>query len=231
MLESMITAPRPTRAEASDVANAILDGADAVMLSGETAVGQWPIVRPSTRWGASSARPNRWAWIKIFSIDWDPHTTSGIIAKAAVEVAERIGAKYLVAFTKTGDTALRLARLRSPIQVCSFSPYRGDVAQKMTLAWGIKSFTTPEFYSMDAMVEAVQNRLKGSGMVESGDIGSSSSQATRSTRPARRTRCGWPRSRDLGSTGKGIRTPTGLRPDGFEPSAYTIPPPRRVRRT
>lgn len=80
---------------------------------------------------------------QIFSIDWDPHTTSGIIAKAAVEVAERIGAKYLVAFTKTGDTALRLARLRSSIQVCSFSPH-GDSPED-DLAWGIKSFTTPEF--------------------------------------------------------------------------------------
>lgn len=167
MLESMISAPRPTRAEASDVANAILDGADALMLSGETAVGQWPIQTVDTM-GRIIRKTESLGLDQIFSIDWDPHTTSGIIAKAAVEVAERIGAKYLVAFTKTGDTALRLARLRSSIQVCSFSPYM-ETAQKMTLAWGIKSFTTPEFYSMDAMVDAVQNRLKGSGMVESGD--------------------------------------------------------------
>ena len=167
MLESMISAPRPTRAEASDVANAVLDGADAVMLSGETAVGQWPIVTVDTM-GRIIRKIEQLGIRKIAPIDWDPHTTSGILAKAAVEVAERIGAKYLVAFTKSGDTALRLTRLRSEIQVTSFSPYV-ETAQRMTVAWGIKSFTTPEFYSVDAMVEAVQNSLKGTGMVESGD--------------------------------------------------------------
>lgn len=167
MLESMISAPRPTRAEASDVANAILDGADAVMLSGETAVGQWPIVTVDTM-GRIIRKTESLGVDQIFKIDWDPHTTSGIIAKGAVEVAERIGARYLVAFTKTGDTALRLARLRSKVPVCSFSPYL-ETAQKMSVAWGIKSFTTPEFYSVDAMVDAVRNSLKGTGMVESGD--------------------------------------------------------------
>jgi len=167
MLESMISAPRPTRAEASDVANAVLDGADAVMLSGETAVGAWPIVTVDTM-GRIIRKIESLGLDRIAPIDWDPHTTSGIIAKAAVEVAERVGATYLVAFTKTGDTALRLTRLRSQIQVCSFSPYV-ETAQRMSIAWGIKSFTTPEFYSMDAMVEAVQDSLKGSGMVDSGD--------------------------------------------------------------
>ena len=167
MLESMISAPRPTRAEASDVANAVLDGADAVMLSGETAVGEWPIVTVDTM-GRIIRKIESLGIDKIAPIDWDPHTTSGIIAKAAVEVAERVGAKYLVAFTKSGDTALRLTRLRSEIPVCSFSPFV-ETAQRMSLAWGIKSFTTPEFYSMDAMVEAVQNSLVGSAMVEPGD--------------------------------------------------------------
>jgi len=167
MLESMITAPRPTRAEASDVANAILDGADAVMLSGEVAVGQWPVQTVETM-GRIIRKTESLGLENIHPIDWDPHTTSGIIAKAAVEVAKRVGAKYLVAFTKTGDTALRLTRLRSSIQVCAFSP-KMSVAQELTVAWGIKSFTTPEFFSVDAMVEAVENSLKGTGMVEPGD--------------------------------------------------------------
>ena len=167
MLESMISAPRPTRAEASDVANAVLDGADAVMLSGETAVGEWPILTVDTM-GRIVRKIESLGIDKIAPIDWDPHTTSGIIAKAAVEVAERVGAKFLVAFTKSGDTALRLTRIRSVIPVCSFSPYV-ETAQRMSLGWGIKSFTTPEFYSMDAMVDAVQNSLVGSGMVASGD--------------------------------------------------------------
>ena len=167
MLESMISAPRPTRAEASDVANAVLDGADAVMLSGETAVGAWPITTVDTM-GRIIRKTESLGLGKIARIEWAPHTTSGIIAKAAVEVAERIEAKYLVAFTKTGDTAQRLTRLRSEVQVCAFSPSL-EAAQALTVVWGIKSFTTPEFYSMDAMVDAVINMLAGQDMVESGD--------------------------------------------------------------
>ena len=167
MLESMITAPRPTRAEASDVANAILDGADAVMLSGETAMGAFPIEAVETM--AKIVKKTEQSGVDhITHLEWNPHTTSGIIAKACVEVAERVGAKYLVAFTKTGDTARRLARMRSEIQVCSFSPNE-STAQNLTLAWGIKSFTTADYQSVDAMVAAVQAALIEDGMVESGD--------------------------------------------------------------
>ncbi len=166
MLESMIGAPRPTRAEASDVANAVLDGADAVMLSGETAVGKYPVQTVETM----SRIVNRSEEIgDIHPIEWNPHTTSGIIAKAAVEVAERVGATYLVAFTKSGDTALRLTRLRSDIQVLSFSP-SSHTSQRMTLVWGVKAWTTPEFTTIDAMVEAVSAALQQEDMgVVSGD--------------------------------------------------------------
>ena len=167
MLESMISAPRPTRAEVSDVANAILDGADAVMLSGETAMGAWPIEAVDTM-ARIIRKTESMGLDQIDFIDWDPHTTSGIIAKAAVDVAEQIEAKYLVAFTKTGDTALRLTRLRSEIPVCAFSPYV-ETAQKMTLVWGVKSFTTPEYVSVDAMVDAVLNGLVGQQMATTGD--------------------------------------------------------------
>lgn len=167
MLESMIQAPRPTRAEASDVANAILDGADAVMLSGETAVGSWPMLTVETM-ARIIRKTESMGLDTIQAIRWDPHTTSGVIAKAAVEVAERVGAKYLVAFTKSGDTALRLARLRNEIEVCSFSP-DPRVSQNLTLAWGIKSFTTPDFATIDAMVDAVTTTLVEQGMVARGD--------------------------------------------------------------
>ena len=160
MLESMITSPRPTRAEASDVANAVLDGADAVMLSGETAVGAYPALAVSTM-ARIINKTESLGVDKIAGIDWHPHTNSGVIAKAAVEVAEAIGAKYLVAFTKTGDTALRLCRLRSEIQVCALSP-NPRTSQTMTLAWGVKAWTTSEFSTVDAMVDDVVATLKAS---------------------------------------------------------------------
>ena len=114
MLESMITNPAPTRAEASDVANAVLDGTDAVMLSGETSVGEYPVhtvetmarIITSTEMHANETH----GLGRVKEIDWDPHTRGGVIAKAAEEVAERVGAKYVVAFTQSGDSARRMAR-------------------------------------------------------------------------------------------------------------------------
>ncbi len=167
MLESMISNPRPTRAEASDVANAILDGADAVMLSGETSVGDFPVETVSTM-ARIVEKTEREGHAEIHTIDWDPHTTGGILAKAAAEVAERIGARYLVAFTKSGDTGRRLARLRSPIPMLVFSPER-STRQTLTLTWGVDTQITPEFNLQEDMVEAVDHHLRDRGMIEVGE--------------------------------------------------------------
>ncbi len=167
MLESMITNPRPTRAEGSDVANAILDGADAVMLSGETSVGDFPVETVATM-ARIVEKTEREGHAEIHIIDWDPHTTGGILAKAAAEVAERIGARYLVAFTKSGDTGRRLSRLRSPIPMLVFSPER-STQQTMTLSWGVDTQITPEFTEQEEMVEAVDRHLRDRGMIEVGE--------------------------------------------------------------
>src|ERR687884_1254077 len=116
MLESMIENSRPTRAEASDVANAVLDGADAVMLSGETSVGAYPIEAVATMARIVESTEDH-GLARMAAIDWQPRSRGGVIAKAAAEVAERVGAKYLVAFTQSGDSARRLARYRGPIPV------------------------------------------------------------------------------------------------------------------
>lgn len=167
MLESMISNPRPTRAEASDVANAILDGADAVMLSGETSVGKYPV--ETVRIMAEIVDSTEVHGMEqISSIDWDPHTTGGVISKAAVDVAERVGASWLVAFTQSGDTARRMARLRPRIPMVAFSPLV-KTQRELTLSWGIRTILTPTVQATDEMVRQVDRRLKEKGAVQDGE--------------------------------------------------------------
>jgi len=168
MLESMIGAPQPTRAETSDVANAILDGADAVMLSGETAMGEYPLEAVEVMSRIINYTEGQ-GMHNIRGIDWDPHTHSGVISKAAIDIATRIGAKYLAAFTISGDTPHRLARLRSEIPIMAFTP-KPRTAQELTLCWGVQSWVTDEFTSTEGMVESVQDSLMQTGWVEAGDF-------------------------------------------------------------
>ncbi|QGF24243.1 pyruvate kinase [Raineyella fluvialis] len=167
MLESMIGNPRPTRAEASDVANAILDGADAVMLSGETSVGKYPVETVGTMAKIVDSTEVH-GMEQISSIDWDPHTTGGVISKSAVDVAERVGAAYLVAFTQSGDTARRMARLRPRIPIVAFSPLV-KTQRELTLSWGIRTVLTPTVEATDDMVRLVDRTLKEKGVVQDGE--------------------------------------------------------------
>jgi pyruvate kinase len=167
MLESMISAPRPTRAEASDVANAILDGADAVMLSGETSVGEYPVVTVQTM-ARIVNNTEQHGLEQVRDIDWDPHTTSGVITKVAAEVGERIGAKFLVAFTHSGDAARRLSRLRSSIPVLAFTPVEQTQAA-LTLSWGVVSFVVPMVGHTDDMIRQVDQALIETGMIAEGE--------------------------------------------------------------
>ncbi len=173
MLESMITSPAPTRAEASDVANAVLDGADAVMLSGETSVGEHPIHTVETMARIISATENHALVDPLFSrfgrIDWDPRTRAGIITKAAEEVAQRIDAKYVVAFTQSGDSARRLARLRSSIPVLAFTP-ESRARSQLSLSWGVEAFQTVTVEHTDEMVRQVDEELLRIGRVTEGDL-------------------------------------------------------------
>jgi pyruvate kinase len=168
MLESMISNPAPTRAEASDVANAVLDGADAVMLSGETSVGKYPIQAVETM-ARIIASTERHGLSSMAAIDWQPKTKGGIIAKAAAEVAERVGAKYLVAFTQSGDSARRLARYRGPIPVLAFTP-EATVRSQLAMTWGIETFKTDVVEHTDEMVRQVDEQLLRIGRVKEGDL-------------------------------------------------------------
>ena len=174
MLESMISSPSPTRAEASDVANAVLDGADAVMLSGETSVGEFPVhtvetmarIITSTEEHAISSGTGAGVFA---SIDWDPHTRSGVIAKAAEEVAERVEAKYVVAFTTSGDSARRMSRLRGSVPVLAFTPIPA-VRSQLALSWGVETFLTQMVEHTDEMVRQVDDQLLQIGRVSEGDL-------------------------------------------------------------
>ncbi|WP_426244250.1 pyruvate kinase [Nocardioides sp. LHG3406-4] len=167
MLESMISNPAPTRAEASDVANAVLDGADAVMLSGETSVGAYPFEAVRTMARIISSTEDH-ALPSMAAIDWQPRTPGGVIAKAAAEVAERTDASYLVAFTQSGDSARRLARYRGSIPVLAFTP-EPVVRSQLSLTWGVETFLTQTVEHTDEMVRQVDEALLQIGRVKEGD--------------------------------------------------------------
>jgi pyruvate kinase len=171
MLDSMIHASRPTRAEASDVANAVLDGADAVMLSGETSVGKYPVetVRTMSRIVAAAEEDIIEAGLPPLTESNKPRTQGGAVARAAAEIGDFLDAKYLVAFTQSGDTARRLSRYRSPIPVLAFT-YEPAVRSRLSLSWGVETFMGPLVDTTDEMVAQVDAALLDIGRCEPGDI-------------------------------------------------------------
>jgi pyruvate kinase len=149
MLESMINAPAPTRAEASDVATAVFDGADAVMLSGETAAGQYPYeaVNMMDRIVARVEQDAGWRTLIDASRCAPENTTAAAIALAAAQVGFTIGAKAIVAFTASGGTALRVARERPVPRVIGLTPDQ-RTARLLAVVWGVHAVVTPDVHSM-----------------------------------------------------------------------------------
>jgi pyruvate kinase len=167
MLESMIAAPRPTRAEASDVANAVLDGADALMLSAETSVGAYPAETVSTMARIIIAAETG-EGTSVPPAASEPSTTGGAIANAAAEVGAVVGARALVAFTMTGETARRLARYRSPIPLLAFTT-EPETRSRLALTWGVETFLVPPVAHTDDMVRQVEAALLEIGRCGKGD--------------------------------------------------------------
>ncbi len=167
MLESMISSPRPTRAEASDVANAVLDGADAVMLSGETSVGQFPVQTVHIMARIVESTEDH-GLPRMAAYTWTPKTTTGIICRAASQVAESIDARMTVAFTTTGGSARRMARYRSPIPVVAFTP-SAQTRNELALTWGVRTFLVPEVTYTDQMVMQVDKALLENATCEAGE--------------------------------------------------------------
>ncbi len=167
MLDSMMGASRPTRAEASDVANAVLDGTDAVMLSGETSVGQYPVESVATMARIVVAAEE--ALAQVPRVEGQAGGVSAAIAKAAAEVGRSVGASALVAFTQSGRTARLLAEHRSPIPLLAFTPV-ADVRSQLALTWGVETFLVPAVRHTDDMVRQVDSAMLELGRMTPGEL-------------------------------------------------------------
>jgi pyruvate kinase len=164
----MTTSPRPTRAEVSDCANAVLDGADAVMLSGETSVGEYPILAVETmaRIIQYTEEKGRGRFAPFMG---NPKTKGGAITAAVVKIAERLEVKAIAIFTQSGDSAQRMSRLRSAIPILAFTPVPATRA-RLALSWGIQAELVESLPDVRAMVSIVDERLLASGVAKMGDM-------------------------------------------------------------
>ncbi|GAB3047348.1 pyruvate kinase [Sediminivirga luteola] len=168
MLESMISNPRPTRAEASDCANAVLDGADALMLSGETSVGEYPVeaVRTMARIIESTEEHGM---DRIPPLGTQPHTRGGAITAAALRVAQQLDISLLCTFSQSGDSVRRMSRLRAKETQLAFTPEE-DVRNQLALTWGVETYLVDTVKHTDQMARQVDTVLLGEGRAQEGEL-------------------------------------------------------------
>ena len=167
MLDSMIGSPTPTRAETSDVANAILDGADAVMLSGETSIGAYPVKTVATM-ARIIAKTEDLGLDRIQKIDWKLDSVPGAVTISALNIASIVGATHVVSGTQSGDTARRLARYRGQIPLVAFTP-NTKTAHVLTLVWGTQVFRLPGYKTTEELLHLIDKELVECGVCQPGD--------------------------------------------------------------
>ena len=171
MLESMVQSPVPTRAEASDVATGVYDGADAVMLSAESASGAFPVEAVATMDRIISHTENHGSYRSIIGAlepTIDP-TPSHAVSAAAAELAENIGAAAIVAFTASGNTVLRVARERARVPIIGATPNE-KTARRLALLWGVHSIMSPDITNFGEMVERAAAHAKADGFAKANDM-------------------------------------------------------------
>ncbi|MBI5111267.1 MAG: pyruvate kinase [Rhodovulum sp.] len=171
MLDSMVGAPTPTRAEASDVATAIYDGADAVMLSAESATGRYPVetVAMMDRIIRATEAHKLYRSIVQASQPGTEETPPHAVAAAAADLAESIGAPAIVAFTSSGTTATRIARKRPPLPILAITPSR-ETARRMSLLWGVHASLAGDVGSYEEMVERGMSVASLEGFAQPADF-------------------------------------------------------------
>ncbi len=171
MLETMIENPRPTRAEVSDIANAVLDGTDAVMLSGETAIGRYPVeaVKVMARVAERSETAFDYAARLAESSQWPCRTVTDGISQATVTLAHDLGARAIITATATGHTALMVAMHRPERPIIAVTP---DVAtqRKLTISWGVHPLVAPRGRNTDELIVNAIARAKTMGLLKKGDL-------------------------------------------------------------
>jgi pyruvate kinase len=169
MLESMIQSPTPTRAEASDVANAIYDGTDAVMLSAETAVGQYPLqaVQMMDRIARSVEADEGYQTGMREHVPALDDTTADAVSLGACQMAYSLDADLIVTFTSSGTTALRVSRNRPNAPVLAITP--SDRAyRQMSMVWGVVPHLSTEIHNTDEMVSVASAAIRVTGLAETG---------------------------------------------------------------
>jgi len=166
MLESMIVSPVPTRAETSDVANAVIDGADAVMLSGETSVGAHPVTVVDTMRRIVESTEEH-GLSRIPPLGTTPHTQGGAMTLAASSIAEFVDAAFVCVFSQSGDSAKRMARLRHEVPILAFTDLASTRARN-ALVWGVETFLVPRARTTDELIALLDETLLTSGRARRG---------------------------------------------------------------
>jgi len=173
MLESMITTPRPTRAEVNDVANSVLDGADAVMLSGETSVGEFPLIVIETMAKiVRNVEENGYTFNTAKAGNNDitsPNYLSDAVCGSAVFLSEHTNAVGIVSMTRSGYTAFEISSHRPKAGTFIFTPNR-QLLNALSLVWGVRAFFYDELESTDKTINDVNNILKAEGLIQLGDV-------------------------------------------------------------
>ena len=169
MLESMIKQPRPTRAEISDVANAVYDGSSAIMLSGETAAGAYPVeaVKAMSKIAVQAEKNTNYI-AHIDDSEYKITKLSEALSHSACTLAHDIGAKVIVVCTRTGDTAKTVSRFRPMIDIIGMTTDE-RAYRKLALSWGVTPVMSEEFYSVDVLFHYAKRAAMDSGMIKKGD--------------------------------------------------------------
>ena len=170
MLESMTSSLTPTRAEVSDVANAVFEGADAIMLSAESASGDYPVEAVKMMHKIAYSTENEKNYNKILAnqIEQTPNTTPDAIATAAKSLADDLSSPIIVCYTESGSTGIKVSRVRPTQTILTITPVI-ETARKLSLAWGVLCFLQKDEKNLEKMIESTKITVKKSGMANIGD--------------------------------------------------------------